>query len=310
MRQAVFSLRRRAGRRAAGLHRARPAQEDGGHLAVVTRMIGALLRAFLVVLVIAAPAVITGAVGPDIAEVVVLVALFAAALTFFEYVTVYPGLVEFRDAPPFNRIRFLALAAMVVLLSLVCRDAGEASRAVQLFDRFGLEIAASLDFPYSPVRLMVLILPPEAAPEQVAAVRTTAGLAYLISLLTLVGFIAAIRLGRWPTRGGSFNVWINLPTFDPTTGGDVVRRLNREARFNVVAGFVLPFLVPAVVKSVNNVFDPMMLTTPHALIWTMTAWAFLPLSLLMRGIAMGRISAMISERRRGHLRQPAPERLA
>ena len=27
---------------------------------------------------------------------------------------------------------------------------------------------------------------------------------------------------------GSFNVWINLPTFDPTTGGDVVERLERD----------------------------------------------------------------------------------
>jgi hypothetical protein len=39
-------------------------------------------------------------------------------------------------------------------------------------------------------------------------------------------------------------------------------------------------------------------TSPQTLIWTMAAWSFLPASLFMRGIAMGRIADMIREKRR------------
>lgn len=49
---------------------------------------------------------------------------------------------------------------------------------------------------------------------------------------------------------------------------------------------------------VASSFEPVSLESPQTLIWTMTAWAFLPASLLMRGIAMGRIAGMIAEKRR------------
>jgi hypothetical protein len=45
-------------------------------------------------------------------------------------------------------------------------------------------------------------------------------------------------------------------------------------------------------------FQPLQLTSPQTLIWTMTAWSFLPASLFMRGIAMGRVADMIADRRR------------
>ena len=63
------------------------------------------------------------------------------------------------------------------------------------------------------------------------------------------------------------------------------------------ADVLLPFLIPAVVSLASIGFEPLTLTSPQTLIWTMTAWAFLPASLLMRGIAMGRIALMIQEKR-------------
>lgn len=53
---------------------------------------------------------------------------------------------------------------------------------------------------------------------------------------------------RLAPQNGSFNVWTNLPTFDPTGGGDVVGRLNRDANLYVALGFLLPFLIPAFMK--------------------------------------------------------------
>ena len=110
--------------------------------------------------------------------------------------------------------------------------------------------------------------------------------------------MALQRIRNWPSQNGAFNVWVNLPTFDPTAGGDVVERLERDARFNIALGFLLPFLTPAVIKSATALFGSVSLENPHTLVWTVAAWAFLPASLFMRGIAMGRIASLITEKRR------------
>ena len=75
-------------------------------------------------------------------------------------------------------------------------------------------------------------------------------------------------------------------------------RLTRDARINIALGFLLPFLTPAVVEVASVGFQPLALTSSQTLIWTMTAWAFLPASLFMRGIAMGRVADMIADRRK------------
>ncbi len=250
------------------------------------------------VLLITLPTLILPGSSPDVTQIVMLVALFGAALTIFEYASSYPGLVEFRDAPPFNRIRFGSLFITVLCLSLITRSYILGASDAPLVESIGALIGQIIDFPYSPVRLVVLMLPENTSVEHITLVRTAAGMAYLISLLTLAIFMILQRLRNWPMRTGAFNVWINLPTFDPTAGGDVVERLERDARFNVALGFLLPFLTPAVIKSASTLFGSVSLENPQTLIWTVAAWAFLPASLFMRGIAMGRIANMITEKRR------------
>ncbi|WP_227257917.1 hypothetical protein [Kangsaoukella pontilimi] len=265
---------------------------------VIFRLIGAFIRAILVVAVLALPSLILPGFNSDTAQIVALIAIFGASLTFFEYASSYPGLVEFRDAPPFNRIRFASLAITLCTLALMVRGQVLPSDVTDVVNAIGATVGRVIDFPYSPVRLVVLMLPPDAPVQHVELVRNAAGMAYLISLVTLAVFLILQRIRRWPLRNGAFNVWVNLPTFDPTAGGDVVERLERDARFNVALGFLLPFLTPAVVKSATSLFGSVSLENPHTLIWTVSAWAFLPASLFMRGIAMGRIAAMITEKRR------------
>lgn len=262
-----------------------------------SRLTGSVVRAVLVMVLIATPTVLLFDLRQESQQLVALVALFAGALTFAEYNSVYPGLVEFRDAPPFNRMRFLMLFATVFCLSAIERGRVHPSTMTELIHAVGAVIGYSMDFPYSPVRLATLMLPDDASAASVGAVRTAAGMAYLISLLSLGIFATMIGAGRWPARDKPFNVWINLPTFDPTSGGDVVARLTRDSRINIALGFLLPFLIPAVVRIAGAGFEPMTFSSPQTLIWTMTAWAFLPASLFMRGIAMGRVADMIRERR-------------
>ncbi len=260
-------------------------------------MTGALVRAFLVVIVVAMPSVLLPGVGTDARQMVALVALFAGVLTFAEYNAVYPSLVEFRDAPPFNRVRFAMLFAIVLALSMICAAKYDPTPVARLFEAVGLLVGHGLDFPYSPVRLATLMMADPADPQQVLAVRTAAGTAYLLSLIALSFFVLILKLKGWPSRHHAFNVWVNLPTFEPTAGGDIVDRLERDARVNLSLGFLLPFLIPAMVSLASMGFEPLTLTSPQTMIWTVTAWAFLPASLLMRGVAMGRIAAMIRQRR-------------
>lgn len=261
-------------------------------------MSGAAARGLLVALLVAIPALMLPHVAADSSQITVLIALLAGVMTFVEYNSNFPSIIEFRNAPPFNRLRYLSLFLVVFGLSAMIGHQTDPSVVSRAATSIGRILGHVLDFPYSPVRLAVLMLPDTASLQKVDVMRTAAGLSYAISLLTIVAFFFVVRVLGWPTQRGGFNVWVNLPLFDPTSGGDVLRRLQRDARVNIALGFLLPFLMPAFVKAGAAFIDPITLTNPQTLIWTITAWAFLPTSMIMRGIAMGKVAAMISEKRR------------
>jgi len=256
------------------------------------------MRGLLMALMIATPALIVPGMSIDTSQATVLVALLAAFLTFVEYNSMSPSIVEFRDAAPFNRLRFVALFVTVFMLSIISKGKTDPTLLTNALTSIGTIVGNSIDFPYSPVRLVVLMLPAGADHDIVQSVRTAAGLSYLISLFAMTAFLFLVRVMGWPSRKGGFNVWVNLPLFDPTAGGDVLHRLNRDARINIVLGFLLPFVIPAVVKLAADLLNPISLENPQTLIWTMTAWAFLPASMIMRGIALQRIAEMIRDQRK------------
>ena len=167
---------------------------------VVSRFSGAFVRALLVMALIATPSVLLPGVHTDDKQMVALVALFAGILTFVEYNATYPGLVEFRDAAPFNRVRYLMLLATVFLLALLERGQVSPSTLTDLITALGTLIGMSMDFPYSPVRLATLMMASDATDAQIGAVRTAAGMSYLISLVSLAIFVLKLRVGSWPHR--------------------------------------------------------------------------------------------------------------
>lgn len=265
---------------------------------MLLKLSGAVVRAVLVVILIVMPATLLPNRSDDGVQIVILVSIFAALFTIVEYSAGSPSLIEFRDAPPFNRVRFSALFATVLSLSFIFRGYVEPSQLTEAFQRSGHYIGEVIDFPFSPVRLMVGTMPDGADPAVVSHLRDAAGLSYLLSLFSIIWFVILLRLQHWPRRGGAFNVWVNLPTFDPTAGGDVVRRLNRDGRVNVILGVLLPFLIPAIIKLASLLGSPIRLDDPQTMIWTVTAWAFLPASILMRGVAFTRVAEMIDLQRK------------
>lgn len=265
---------------------------------MLTRLSTSAVRGLLVAFLIAIPSLILPETTSDTAEIVTLVALFAAVLTTIEYASSYPSIVEFRDAPPFNRIRYSSLLLSIVMIALLCRADSHPNAFAGFIQAVGGLIGHIIDFPGSPVRLMVATLGENATPAEVMLLRSAAGLSYFISLMSLLVFLIVLRFAGWPSGIKGFNVWINLPTFDPTAGADVVDRLRRDAWVNVGLGFLLPFMAPAAAKAGVALFEPVHFSSNHTLIWTMAAWAFLPASLFMRGIAMARVADMIANRRR------------
>jgi hypothetical protein len=280
----------------------------------LNRATSSAVRAFLVMILIVLPSVILPGIGTDTKQIVALVALFAGGLVFFEYNAIYPSLVEFRDGAPYNRIRFLMLLAIVLLLSVIVADREDPTTVSRLIRALGDVVGGALDFPYSPVRLATLMLSDSSSAEQVQDIRTAAGMAYLVSLLSLAIFVVVLKMVGWPSTKSAFNVWVNLPTFEPTAGGDVVDRLERDSRLNLAVGFLLPFVVPAMIVLFTSGLPADTVTSPQTLIWTMAAMAYLPASLLMRGVAMGRIADMVRTKRdlklaeEGGLARPGEDR--
>jgi hypothetical protein len=265
---------------------------------VIARIAGAGARGILVALLVTTPALMLPGTVTDANQITMLIALLASFLTFVEYNSKYPSIVEFRDAPPFNRLRFASLFAIVIVLTLILKHKSDPSGISQALTSIGTILGNAMDFPFSPVRMIVLMLPENSDFALVESVRVSAGMAYLISLISMAAFVFLVRVLNWPTRKGAFNVWVNMPLFDPTAGGDVINRLRRDARINIVLGFLLPFVIPAVVKAASDLIDPITLEHPQTQIWTVAAWAFLPASMIMRGLALSKIADMIGEKRR------------
>lgn len=271
-----------------------------GEYAVYQRLPGAIARGLFVILLIILPSAMLPQSSGDARVVVMLVALFAAIFTIAEYSSQSPSLIEFRDAPPYNRVRFVALFVSIFAMSIILggQPGQTPSTFVMFFEVIGERIGTSIDFPYSPVRLMLVMMPYDTPPEVINELRTAAGLSYLASLVSLVVFIGLLRARAWPRRTKTFNVWVNLPTFDPAAGGDVVDRLNRDSLINLMLGTLLPFIIPALLKAAWGVVDPIRFDDPQTLIWVVAIWAFLPASLLMRGVALARVAGMIHMQRK------------
>lgn len=256
------------------------------------------MRAFMMALLVAMPSMLISGIGIDGSQFVVLLALIAAGLVLIEYNSEYPSLVAFRHAPPYNRLRFGMIFVAVLILAMLFRGKTEPGTMTHIMTSISVILGNLSDFPYSPVRLAVLMLPADMPETAVTALRMAAGVCYTLSMMMVIIFVVMVHVYGWPARNGAFNVWINLPMFDATSGGDVIARLRGHARINLILGFLLPFMLPALVVVASDIVNVAALAKPQTLIWTMCLWAFLPASLMMRGIAMARIASMIEDKRR------------
>lgn len=111
-----------------------------------TRVTGAFFRALLMALLVALPSLLLPNVSSDTSQITVLVALLAFLMTFIEYNSQYPSIIEFRYASPFNRLRFLALFCTVALLSLLLASTPGSRGFTGVLHSLGAAWGTVLDF--------------------------------------------------------------------------------------------------------------------------------------------------------------------
>ena len=60
----------------------------------------------------------------------------------------------------------------------------------------------------------------------------------------------------------------------------------------------MPFLTPGLLQASAEIGYKPDFSDPQTSIWVVSLWAFVPVSLLMRGVALSRIADLIAEKRR------------
>lgn len=264
---------------------------------MISQLAGAALRAALVVMLIAFPSLFLGGTTADALQFTVLIAICAGIFVFVEYHAAAPSLIAFTNAPPFNRIRFLGLFAGIIWTTMIA-SAGKGSISNDGgLAQLGIQLGSRMNFLLSPVRFFEYALPNGLEAKFLEQILAMAGLAYLITTVMIVTWCIGTWLKNWPNQSGGFNIWTNLPTFNVSTHGDILRKLERDGQINLILGIALPFLSPLVAATVTDLFTPGSLQNPHVLIWMVALWAFVPAFLVMRGIAVLRLSQMITAQR-------------
>lgn len=265
---------------------------------MVANLLGGILRAAMVVFVIAAPSFLLPDVTVGNQELSLIIAAVAAAFTIFEYASTHPGLIDFRFAPPYNRARYLSFGLTVLSLAFLCR----AAQGLDSFSPDVLRLAdrarALTDVAFSPVQVAVRSAAAGAEAELRLLVERVAAVAFVLGFGLLGLFGAMLWLLRWPVARRDFNLWLNLPTFPPGLADDTERRLFRDSLANIAAALVFVYAAP-IVAAAAGIFDDGGARNLQVLLWTAAIWSFASGSLLIRGIAILKVAMLVRRTRLG-----------
>lgn len=265
-------------------------QFEGGSI-LLKQLINALPRAGMVAALIALPAIVLPSASQENLYGVVIFALVFSLFIFFEYYSLFPSIIEFRFAPPVNRLRFGTLVLIVVLITAFYTD--------DLQTGIVHSFAGVFDQPFLPLGLASNAYTADIPPGFKVFFHDAAGLSYGLSLVSVAVFLLVVCVGSWPKRSSTFNLWVNMPLFSPTTGANVVTRLSMLGNFNILIGLVLPYLLPMLGTLAPRTFNPIMMQQePYILVWVVALWAMLPAGLVIRGIAMLRVAKLIRDMRK------------
>tara|TARA_R110000751_G_scaffold14828_8_gene47999 strand:- start:2299 stop:3156 length:858 start_codon:yes stop_codon:yes gene_type:complete len=249
------------------------------------------LRAALAALVAAVPALVLSA-DPAAGESRTAGLVLAAAAGLYvlvEYGARTPALVDFRFAPPINRLRF-ALAALTLLATTACVAFADAPGPLgATFAGFG----AAMDFPFSPVGMAADIFTRASAPAPDPAVEYAAATAFCVALTCTLAFGAVIRFGPWPRAEQRMNLLVNLPTLDVDRGDRGAARLRLLGAQVLVTAAGALFAMLVVGGFAVSLLAPGVEISPLALVWSATLWAGAPGAMALRGVALLKLASRL-----------------
>ena len=255
------------------------------------RLFGAIIRGLWVVIVVTIPALLLPSVSQEAVEFSLIIGGIIGVFTIFEYGSNTPGFVDFRFAPPYNRFRAFTIGMQVVCLTLVARSVELGLNDSAILD-WAQQAAVFLDFEFSPVAMAI-----DAALMNAQFSDTTAILlVYTITTSFVIGvgmtilFAMLLWLFSWPRDRENFNLWKNLPTFQPTDDTSTPKRLRRDAYFNIVLGIVLIYTLPLIPTYGFDWLTVDLFENNQAMVWATTLWVFISTSVLARALAMLKIA--------------------
>ncbi len=217
-----------------------------------------------------------------------MLAAAAALGVLIEYAGRMPSMVDFRFAPPVNRLRFM-LVVVVVLSVTACLATRE---GIFPFDL----LASMLDFPYSPARLAADSFTRSSAPGPDPELQRAAATALAASALCAAAFAGWLLSGRWPADPQRFNLATNFPTLEQPSGPlgrrDLAVRLRWLGWQIIITAAALLFALLVLGRLVAGMLEPRALLSPLVIAWCATLWAAAPGALLLRGVAILRIARL------------------
>lgn len=256
------------------------------------RFVGAVIRALILAVVIAAPSFILPDI-PDVArELSMIIGAIIAAFALFEYASKSPGFVDFRFAPPYNRFRVGILAGLAIGLSLLVRASISGNADILELADWTLTYTITPNSPVDFALAKIVDFETASSAELLtrmfsAAFAISVGLTAIMSLLLWVF--------KWPFGRTTFNLWANLPTFAPAEVSLTGRRLRRDGRLNVLLSIILFYIIPFAFPLVQDKLGPDLFGNSHSLVWVVTAWAFLPSLMFIRGICLIKVARILSK---------------
>lgn len=262
---------------------------------MVRRFLGALFRGVCAGLVLLIPSLMLVHVPTDATYFVLISCILFAFIVFSEYNNTYPSILEFRDAPPFNRIRFLHGIMSVYGAALIFQEiifGGEPGAIT----RFAIYLGWVLDFTGSPVDMLMMSVPQDLPETVLQSMRAAGALTMALCAISIMAFYLYIKFTYWPVSRGQFNIWINLPLMDPARGDDLAKRMKRRAQLNIGLGVSFLFAVLVFFKGVGAIMGLALFYDLVLLIWIIILWGVIPTTMVMRGIAMARLATEIAKK--------------
>lgn len=256
---------------------------------MIFRLTGATVRAVCVAIVVMLPAFLLPDTTQSGLEFTRILATIAAVFVIYEYGFASPSVIEFRFAAPYNRVRFLLLATLILTPAYLISSMLEGVALHGTFAAIAQNGPAFLDFAYSPVSIVANTLSGNDSDMREAVVQAIA-LNVVFSFSCALAFCGAIFSNLWRFGGDDFNMWTNMPTYKSYGLESLQDRLINSAFASFLVACLLPLFGPTIADVAVVWLSSDGALAPIVVSWLIAIWTYLPAIYLMRAAALLKIA--------------------